>query len=215
MAAFWRYFLLALLLASCRLGFEPLLDSRVSRDGLTQIDSSPQNDALRLDASPAACVEGGATGQCPGNCVGQRCEIDCSAAGSCSANLVCPPGLNCEFKCGVTACSGIVCEAGSDCDIRCDGALSCGGEVNCKPGSKCDVRCDGQGSCGGLIQCDGECSIECGGVSSCADVDCRDACACDVTCTPNSCGSGAACPLPAACDTGLGCSNSPLCLATC
>lgn len=214
--AFWRCILLALLLASCRVGFEPLADGGAVADATKRSDSATLVDAPSGDAPPfGICVAGNGVGQCPGVCVGQRCDIDCSAVGSCANRIACPPGIECEIACGAAACSDVVCNSGSICKMNCDGASSCNGAITCKLGSFCDLVCTGQGSCGGPIECDGQCLMDCAGAGSCATVDCRDSCSCDVTCSPTACGSGVTCPLPAACDSGLGCSTGPLCLATC
>ena len=213
---FWSCFLLAPLLASCRMGFEPLADGGAKGDGTNRWDGSTLVDALPDEAPPSGiCIAGNGVGQCPGICVGQRCDIDCSAAGSCTAAIACPAGIVCEIACGAMACTDVVCDLGSICNMNCNGVGSCNGAIICKLGSVCELTCRGQASCSGPIDCDGQCRINCSGAGSCATVDCRDACACDITCNSTACGSGATCPLPAACDTGLGCNNSSQCLASC
>ncbi len=210
-AGFWRYFLLALLLASCRLGFEPLADGRATGDGANRSDAFPPGDAPPF----GVCVAGRGPGQCPGACVTGRCEIDCTTTGSCMGKVECPVGLTCQFNCGAAACENIVCATASNCIINCIGDGSCGGTINCLATSSCAITCTGDGACNGPIDCNGMCAVTCTGVGSCADVDCRDACSCNVSCGANTCLDVLVCPLPAACTTAAGCSTGPLCPQLC
>lgn len=114
-----------------------------------------------LDVNPQNCLDGCDGGTCDGG----WCVIDCSAQGSCPANVQCPPGI--------------------PCDVRCSGLGSCTQGVDCTPASACRIGCIGQGACTGKpVGCSGlGCKIDCAGLGSCSEgVDC-DASTCSIACT--------------------------------
>lgn len=122
---------------------------------------------------------------CPSQCdwcSATSCVINCAAAGSCAATVVCPDGWTCE--------------------VYCEGSNACAGGVRCDPGNACFIDCDGTGSCAGQIDCDtGRCDVTCGGTGSCAaGVECAASCRCETQCAASACGGGNDCPGPAQCE---------------
>lgn len=183
----------ALLLAACQVdrrsdGYrcertDDCTDGRTCEDGWCVGEDPP--DAAPFDAEapcPAACTA----------CIAGRCEIDCTQAGTCSDEVVCPAGL--------------------PCDVTCSGFGSCGGGVDCTAASSCTITCSANGSCDGPLACgDGACTVDCSADNTCGQgIDCDASCACDVGCAgTDSCATPASCPGPGQCDTGRGCTSGP------
>jgi hypothetical protein len=126
-----------------------------------------------------------------GTCIGGVCTIDCSAAGSCQTDVICPTNLPCHVICGDS---------------------SCGHKVNCTMALGCTIDCIGDMSCADELQCSShECNVTCSGASSCKRrTKCANACACDVTCSgAGSCAEASECPA-ALCRVGNACTSAPV-----
>lgn len=120
-----------------------------------------------LPADPAVCDE--ACTHAGGRCEGQRCVFDCSDTASCAGGqIICPPGSDCEVRCGTYACAdNVICRGGARCAIRCEGMLSCAAEIICN--GDCDVECVGPRACaGGIGGTPRSLELECSGALSCA-----------------------------------------------
>jgi hypothetical protein len=177
-------------------------DGYCAATNVLRCDGSGQ--AITVDAAPPAdgtpiepdardlCSQG-----CPnGTCIAGVCTIDCSQAGSCENDVVCPANLPCHVICGDSSCGHHVnCTMASSCDVECTGEDACNDEIQCPAGRACDVTCSGDGSCKRRTKCDNSCScdVTCSGVGSCAEAsECPD----DVCRVGNACSS-----LPPGCDT--------------
>ncbi|MEO6573943.1 MAG: hypothetical protein ABIP89_08900 [Polyangiaceae bacterium] len=117
-------------------------------------DATDAFDAPAIDAAelcPARCVEAG-VGTC--NPSG-TCAIDCVAAGTCLAPIVCPTGIPCAVTCtGAGSCTSTIdCTKASSCMIDCVGGGSCTSGIRCS-GSSCTVNCIGIGTCTAGVCCD-------------------------------------------------------------
>jgi hypothetical protein len=171
---------------------------RICNDGFCivagSIDAAPRTDGPRGDAM------GSGSGSCPTGCT--TCNV---TAKTCTIN--CMAGANCT--------SSVTCPAGYSCNILCNTDNSCRNGINCQLGKACNIECTGKQSCQN-VQCGaGPCDVACMGVASCKGVSCANSCACDVTCTGNqSCGDAVSCTSPA-CDTGSGCTSTPLFCHSC
>ena len=173
-----------------------------------------------LDVNPVNCAAGCDGGTCDGG----WCVIDCTALGSCGANVVCPPGIPCDVQCrGQGACTqGVACTEASACRVDCSGQGACTNQPVACSGLGCKIECSGLGSCSKGVACDaGNCSIACTGDNSCrndpvscnADV-CRIRCGIAGAMGKDSCNDGVACDAKQLCDIGCVadsvCRNKPL-----
>lgn len=148
------------------------------------VDGAVNNNTPDANTANAICQQGCTKG----TCIDGVCVMDCSAAGSCMNDVICPANLPCRVLCGDNACAKhINCSMSSSCDVRCTGQMACGDEIQC-PAGECDVVCSGLSSCKRRTKCDMSC-------------------ACDVTCSgPMSCMEASACP-ESTCRVGNGCSS--------
>ena len=152
--------------------------------GVAPDSTMATSDGAMADARPL-CELG-----CPnGTCVGGVCVIDCSAAGSCIADITCPPNIPCRVVCGDNACTKkVFCALAATCEVQCNGINACADEIVCGK-DPCDVTCAGAGSCKRRVKC-------------------KESCACDVLCDGvGSCVETPECPLADACRLGRGCSS--------
>ena len=152
----------------------------------SSIDGAGHPDAFTC---PSACS----------SCNGTTCIIDCTTDGSCTSQIVCPPGIPCM--------------------VDCAGVGACAGGVQCTESSSCSVSCGGSTSCAGAIDCGaGKCSVSCGGPNSCAGViDCATSCRCDTSCGgTGSCKQTPLCPAPTSqCRSGKICTSAPSACHSC
>jgi len=121
------------------------------------------------DADPNVLCNQGCT---KGTCIDGVCTIDCSQAGACQTDVVCPLNLPCHVICGDGACHGKVnCTGAESCRVDCTGELACDDDIQCPSGRDCDVVCSGTGSCKHRTKCSNSCScdVTCSGTGSCPE----------------------------------------------
>jgi hypothetical protein len=147
-------------------------DPRVPEEPGASEYPPPNDDSCGYD-----CIDRG------GRCQEGTCHFDCDAQGSCSdEQVICPPGVPCEVRCGDGACyQNVICAVGSECNVRCEGEGSCERQVICE--GECQVTCSGRDSCrsgigGAVALLELECSgvRSCAGTVSCEGQDCRLSC---------------------------------------
>lgn len=165
-------------------------DGRVCLDGFCVFDTRFPDAGVDADSRcPSPCTS--CTGLFDDAGGFTTCIVDCAQNGSCSNEVVCPFGMECQ--------------------VTCSGIGSCDDGVDCSNASACTISCTGTNACDGSLQCgSGPCSITCNGNNVCdSGVDCSGSCACDVACLGNSCSQGATCP-SAVCETTApeGCSST-------
>jgi hypothetical protein len=158
---------------------------------VTNGDASASGDAFVAPDARDICEQGCSNG----TCIGGVCTIDCSAAGSCPNDVLCPANLPCHVICGDSACGHKVnCSMALDCTVDCIGNLACHDEIICSTHA-CTVTCSGTDSCDRRTKCASSCScdITCSGASSCREVS---------ECPEAICRVGNACTSqPVGCDT--------------
>jgi hypothetical protein len=158
-------------------------DGRTCSDGFCVVPGGSQIDAAKSDAPkpppdapPAICPA-----QCSScNFGAKECRIDCAVKNCVGAQVVCPPGWNCDVLCS-TANSCRSPSGGGTPGVTCAGTLSC------------NITCTGDNSCRGVACGAGPCNVDCAGGNSCVGVRCNQACSCDVTCGNNASCQGVLC----------------------
>lgn len=139
---------------------------------------------------------------CTGGCSNGVCIIDCNASSACSgAQIVCPPGFDCQVLCGGTgSCSNasVACPERYACDVVCGGSCT-NLNLACDTGV-CSLSCGAGAVCSGAtVGCgDSSCAASCNGSSIFPSVNCGPSC----DCTTCALGAGVPCSSDAQCETG-------------
>jgi hypothetical protein len=97
-------------------------------------------------------------------CIGSRCEIGCTGAGS--VNVSASSAASAAVACRDADQCQVACAGGSSCDIDCTGANECRSQVTCTGGSQCMLQCNDAVDCGFDI-CEGILEVCAGGEVVC------------------------------------------------